>query len=136
MTGNSSFIALGDHLPHKIRPWFALTISHAWKSFWSHTMLLLGIMSHVGTHFNPFRHSVSFGTRSDRVPTTFAPKVILPPLQVQSYLKYYGNRGQLHLFYLIALAKIQTQDFSPLALILYWVLSCMHQLVQTKSLSC
>jgi len=59
----------------------------------------------------------------------------LPPLQAQSHLKYYGNRGQLHLFYLIALAKIQTQDFSPLALIPYWVLSCMHQPVQTKSLS-
>jgi len=37
MTDNSSFIALGDHLLHKIRPWFALTISHAWKSFRPHT---------------------------------------------------------------------------------------------------
>ena len=37
MTGNSSFIALGDHLLRKIRPWYALTISHAWKSFRPHT---------------------------------------------------------------------------------------------------
>jgi len=35
----------------------------------------LGIMSHVGAHFNPFRHSVNFGTRSGRGPTTFVPKV-------------------------------------------------------------
>ena len=75
MTGNSSFIALGDHLLRKIRPWFALTISHAWMSFLSHTMVLLGIMSHVGGHFNPFRRSVNFGTRSGRGPTTFAPKM-------------------------------------------------------------
>ena len=47
----------------KIGAWFAPNIPKAQKSFWTHTIELLGDVGHVKSHFDPFRDSVSFDAR-------------------------------------------------------------------------
>jgi hypothetical protein len=42
-----------------------LNIAQANKSFWTHTMKLLGDVGHVESHFGPFGYSVTVGPFGD-----------------------------------------------------------------------
>jgi hypothetical protein len=43
--------------------WFASNVTEAQKSFWTHSMELLGDVGHVESHFGPFGDSVSVSAR-------------------------------------------------------------------------
>jgi hypothetical protein len=42
---------------------FALNITQAQKTFWTHPMEYLGDLGHVESHFGPFGESLSIGAR-------------------------------------------------------------------------
>jgi hypothetical protein len=41
---------------------FALNVPLAWKSFWAHSMVLLGDLCLVEAHFGPFGDNVNLST--------------------------------------------------------------------------
>jgi hypothetical protein len=43
--------------------WFALNVLQAQKSFWMHSMELLGDVGDVESRFGPFADSISVGAR-------------------------------------------------------------------------
>jgi hypothetical protein len=42
--------------------WFASNVPQAWKSFWTHPMVLLGDVGQVEARFGLFGDSVNLGT--------------------------------------------------------------------------
>ena len=52
-------VNLGTKQVHNFEP----DVPWAWKSFWAHTMVLLGVMRHVEPRLGPFGGSVSLGAR-------------------------------------------------------------------------
>jgi hypothetical protein len=45
--------------------WFALNVPQAWKSFWTHTVELLGDVGHVESRFGLFGDCVNVGPFGD-----------------------------------------------------------------------